>query len=293
MIFVRFALYAALAASFGLAAFGWLLLPREARWTTIALRRWLLASIAAAVLGSLVALPLTAAQMGGNPVWPIDVGTIRILLGGTALGTAWIVRIAALALAGIVIGVRRGLALAVVATGVALVTLAWGGHGAMDDGVVGWLHLTADALHLLASGLWIGALIGLVLMVVIPADLRLTHSALRGFAPVGSVVVAVLVVTGAINGWLLVGPHRVATLATSAYGRLLVAKLALFAAMLILAALNRYRLTPRFDHAIASKEHRAALRALRTSLAIEASCALTILALVAWLGTLEPPISLG
>ena len=61
--------------------------------------------------------------------------------------------------------------------------------------------------------------------------------------------------------------------------------------MLGLASLNRFRLTPAFERSIAAADHRGALGALRRSLAVEASCAVTILALVAWLGTLEPPAS--
>jgi putative copper resistance protein D len=76
---------------------------------------------------------------------------------------------------------------------------------------------------------------------------------------------------------------------SSLYGQLLFAKLALFAAMLGLAALNRFRLTPRFEASIAAADHRGALGALRASLRVETTCIVAILALVAWLGTLEPP----
>ena len=169
------------------------------------------------------------------------------------------------------------------------------GHGAMDEGATGWVHLLADILHLLAAGAWVGALLGLTLLVVRPAarvdvaHLRLTHRALHGFGMVGTIVVGTIVVTGLVNGWLLVGASNLPRLPTSLYGQLLLAKLALFGAMLGLASLNRFRLTPAFERSVAARDHRAALGALRRSLAIEASCAVTILALVAWLGMLEPP----
>jgi len=154
-----------------------------------------------------------------------------------------------------------------------------------------WLH------DLLAAGAWTGALLGLILLVTRPAPrvdgphLALTHRALHGFGTVGTIVVATLAVTGLINAWLLVGPGNIPALATTLYGQLLLAKLALFAAMMGLAALNRFRLTPRFETSIAAANHRVALGTLRRSLAVEAGCAVTILALVAWLGTLEPPVS--
>jgi copper resistance protein D len=155
----------------------------------------------------------------------------------------------------------------------------------------------ADILHLLAAGAWVGALLGLMLLVTRPADrvdvahLRLTHRALHGFGLVGTIVVGAIVVTGLLNSWLLVGIDNLPHLPQTLYGQLLIAKLALFGAMLGLASLNRFRLTPAFERSIAASDHREALGALRRSLAIETTCAVTILALVAWLGTLEPPAS--
>ena len=51
---------------------------------------------------------------------------------------------------------------------------------------------------------------------------------------------------------------------------------------------NRFRLTPTLSVAMADGDHRRAMAALRRSLAVETGCAVAILALVAWLGTLEP-----
>lgn len=82
------------------------------------------------------------------------------------------------------------------------------------------------------------------------------------------------------------------TLSSTRYGQLLVAKLILFGFMVALAAANRFRLTPAFDQAIQSGDASSALRLLRRSLSIEGSAALLILGLVAWLGTLEPPMSM-
>ena len=65
----------------------------------------------------------------------------------------------------------------------------------------------------------------------------------------------------------------------------------LMGAMLGLASLNRFRLTPALERSIAAADLRGALGTLLRSLAIEGGCAITILALVAWLGTLEPPVS--
>ena len=221
-----------------------------------------------------------------------------MLLSGSATGTAWEARMAALVVASGAALVAAGraalLGLVTFAAAVALATLAWTGHGAMDEGAVGWVHLGADILHLLAGGAWAGALLGLGLLVARPvgrvdaAHLTLTHRALHGFGMVGTILVGTIVITGVVNAWLLVGLANLPALPATRYGQILIAKLALFGVMLALASLNRFRLTPMFERSIAASDHRGALVALRRSLAAEATCAVTLLAVVAWLGTLEP-----
>ncbi|QQV77899.1 copper homeostasis membrane protein CopD [Sphingomonas aliaeris] len=298
LIGVRFALYGVLGGLFGLSAFSLYGLRAGERVSALALRPWLVASAVLGLLLSAVALALLAAAMMGTPPWPVDRDTVGMLLDQPGIGTAWKLRVAALAVAALaaLFTARRGLWLVVVAlaSGASLATLAWTGHAAMNEGTVGWVHLAADILHLVAAGAWTGALLGLVLLVARPArrvdatHLALSYRALHGFGTVGTIVVTTLVVTGLINAWLLVGPGNVRALGTTLYGQLLLAKLALFALMLGLAALNRFRLTPRFEASIAASDHRGALGALRRSLGAETGCIIAILALVAWLGTLEP-----
>ena len=301
LIGVRFALYLTLAALFGLSAFSVYGLRAGERGDALALRPWLVASATLGLLLSAAWLVLMAASMAGAPAWPIDQEAVGALLTGSAIGSAWKLRMVALALAALaaMLAAGRGAWLFGVAlsSAVALATLAWTGHGAMDEGAIGWVHLVADILHLVASGAWVGALLGLVLLVSRPAacvdtaHLGLTHRALHGFGSVGTIVVGTIVVTGLVNGWMLVGIGNIAALATTIYGQLLLAKVALFAAMLGLASLNRFRLTPAFEHSIAASDHARALGALRASLGIETACVVAVLALVAWLGTLSPPAS--
>ncbi|MBX9778245.1 CopD family protein (plasmid) [Qipengyuania citrea] len=75
------------------------------------------------------------------------------------------------------------------------------------------------------------------------------------------------------------------------YGRFLLSKQALFVAMLGLASFDRFRLTPALEYSISAGDHAGALRALRLSRGVETARIVSILALVAWLGTLEPPAS--
>ena len=72
--------------------------------------------------------------------------------------------------------------------------------------------------------------------------------------------------------------------------QLLSVKLALFIAMLGLAAANRFRHTPAFGRVLAAHEPPdRALAALRRSVAYETALGLAVLALVAGFGTLPPP----
>jgi putative copper resistance protein D len=172
---------------------------------------------------------------------------------------------------------------------VLLASIALTGHAGSDGGTAGLRHRIADAFHLVAAGVWTGALVVFARMVMMAFrqlrddDLRVLHHALSRFSGVGTAVVAILVLTGLIN------PGFFSSSLKTAYAQILLVKLAMFVAMLALAAANRFRLTPRLAATLDSaSELRAAVGALRTSLLAETALAILVLAAVAWLGTLAP-----
>ena len=303
---IRFALYANLMLLFGLPLFGLYALKGAERLhgNVLPLRAftiWLgLLGIGLSVL-SIIAM---TASMAGVSLFETDRASVAMMIFETPMGHAWQARIAALfgtlCLAVAVGGRNRPTWLFAVSLGaaIALASLAWTGHGAAGEGVVGTRQLIADIAHLLASGAWIGALAALAAMLFHPLTtmtgdhLRLTHRALEGFSLAGTVIVALIVVSGLVNSYILVGPANVLTLPSTLYGQLLMAKLALFGVMVALAAANRFRHTPAFEQAIEMGETSTAIKVLRRSLFVEASAALSILGLVAWLGTLQPPMSM-
>ena len=61
--------------------------------------------------------------------------------------------------------------------------------------------------------------------------------------------------------------------------------------MLTLAAINRFSLTPTLGLAVTPTASRHALQRLRLSLALETIAGIAILGLVAWIGSLEPPVA--
>jgi putative copper resistance protein D len=71
------------------------------------------------------------------------------------------------------------------------------------------------------------------------------------------------------------------------YGQGLLAKLFLFGLMLLLAAVNRFWLTPKLESALDSgSSSERPIRALYASIVAEAAIGVLVLAIVAWLGTL-------
>src|SRR2546423_76619 len=72
---------------------------------------------------------------------------------------------------------------------------------------------------------------------------------LAAFSRVGVAVVLTVLATGLVNSWFLGGLPGMGGLLTTRYGLALTIKIGLFGAMLILAAQNRYRHTPRLKTA--------------------------------------------
>jgi copper resistance protein D len=252
---------------------------------------------------SLLSITAMTAAMMGVPLFAVDFAAVGMMMFETPMGNAWVVRVLALlstVAAGYSMRRRNGqkaLVSAIVGTTIALASLAWTGHGAASEGAAGTGQLVADIIHLLGAGAWLGALAALAIMLFHDVGNRseahwiLTHRLLAGFSIAGTIIVALVVGSGLVNSWMLVGPQNILTLHSTIYGQLLIAKLLLFGIMLILAAGNRFTLTPSFEHALQNGGTNSARRRLQMSLIIELSLAAAIIGLVAWLGTLEPPVS--
>jgi putative copper resistance protein D len=295
-IALRFALYTDLMLLFGLALFGLYSLKGQERICGAVLPfRSLLTG--AAILGALLSVAgmvLLASNMSGESDLAALRPHIEMMVLETDVGLACRVRITGLVVAGIAVMFIRsaptvGLWVAAVLGGVALASLAWSGHGAMDEGV--W-HFTADILHLWAAGAWLGALVAFVLMsqtsfLQTEESVRLLARAASRFEKVGALIVAVIAVTGVVNYLFIVGPE-LDEVFLGTYGILLFIKVALFAGMLVLAALNRFHLGPLLERSLRKGQYQVAVIALRRSVMMELFAAMLIVGLVAWLGTLSP-----
>lgn len=280
-IVLRFALYVDVLLLFGLALFALYSADSALRFRPM-LRGM---ALIAAFLSMAGLLLMTSAMSGETAIaalWP----HLQMIWRETDVGLAWTIRMIALT----VLLIRPGAWLASISGGVALASLAWSGHGAMDEGALRFWHFLSDILHLLTAGAWLGAMLALLLMARGRVDaprLRLLIAAVKRFEWVGAAIVLTLTITGVMNYLFIVGP-KLNDVFLGTYGVLLTIKVLLFALMLLLAALNRFHLGPALKQALRDADPTLAVNALRRSVSLELALALLIVALVAWLGTLSP-----
>lgn len=292
VMLLRFAQYAGASVLFGSAAFllysPFLNQSEAPRWTKLLL----LGAAAILVLAVPAGFFLQTVSLAGSFRDALDPAALHAALLEMNFGKSSIVRFAMAVAACLVVALLPSGRLAwricaVLGTGVAA-SFAWMGHGAASEGAFGWVHLAGDILHSLAATGWIGALV--VFWCALHPGARIggpqLHSALAAFSGTGTFLVAAIILTGLTNSAFLVGWNFTDAIATT-YGRVLAAKLALVLLMLGLAAMNRYRHTP----ALANNAFNdASLRNLRRSIGLETVSGFCLLALVAWLGTLQPVV---
>ena len=224
----------------------------------------------------------------------LEWSSLLAVLMDTRYGTVWLGRTGLLALLAALLFLTREdretnwLALRAQALVLAAASLALGamaGHAAAAEG--GALAMVLDGLHLLATGVWAGGLVPLVLCLAWTRRLPSPPAAARAaerFSTLGLGAVSVLVLTGAYAAWQQVG--GVPALLGTTYGRWLMLKLALFGALLPLAARNL--LVWRRRLAAAESGAGDAMAALQRNVVLEAALIAAILGVVAVIGLTTP-----
>jgi putative copper resistance protein D len=268
-----------------------------------ALGRWrralLLWTAVAAVLSGLFWFVFSAANMAGGFSDLADAEALWTVVRDTGFGVVWTARILLAVIIVIATALRvftrqpPGISVIPMLAAMLLASLAGVGHTQVEQGWAGFVHVLSDAAHLLAAGAWLGGLIPLAY--ILAGHLDTSHGpaavdrVLMRFSGMGYVAVATLVGSGLINSWFLVG--SVSDLLATPYGQMLLAKLALFAAMVALAVANRFWLVP----AITNPGPRATdnssavwLRRLRIHVLGEQLLGAMILLVVSLLGTMQP-----
>lgn len=297
---LRFLHYSLLLGLFGWAAFRVIGLRKLGELPSVSF--WGAAALCAAVAAALVSILLmltSIASMMGQRLTQLDRPTVEAMVLGTSMGWAFLSRTALLVLALLPLMFRGRTALALPAAALcyaaALMTLGWSGHAAATEGDAGLFHRLSNGVHLLAAGLWLGA-IGWFLhltsrahrMPNCEADRQLL-AVMHRFAPLGVTLVAVVAITGLINGQMIVGLENTTEMLSTSYGELLAVKVALVGGMLAFGAHNA-KVGRRHASQMQSEaaDVGASLASLRRCLVGEFGLGIGVIALVAILGMLPP-----
>jgi putative copper resistance protein D len=245
---------------------------------------WL--ALAVAILSGAAWLVLLASDILGAPI--VDVclhgGAWPVLL-DTRFGLVWCARLALVLLLGLLILWTATRAFQHAAALDLIASLALVGHAGATPGTAGNFHLISDMVHLLAAGAWLGGLPAFALLlwrtrrIAEPTWHDFVIRVTRRFSVLGILSVGALLTSGLINSWNLLGGPR--DLVTTDYGRLVALKIALFAAMVAIAAVNRLYLMPRLPEP-------GSLRSLQRNSLAEVCLGLCVLLFVGTLGTLPP-----
>ncbi len=237
------------------------------------------------VIDAACRLAAQVAALRGNPPMAVDV---RGILTTTVWGWAWLFEVAA-AIVAMAAAVKDNAARWRVAGASALVlalSFSFSGHAAAATHLR-VLAVSADTLHILGAGSWLGTLLG-VAIIAMPACLAQPDAErgaaaadfINAFSPVALASAAVVGITGVAAAWLHLGSWH--AFVDSDYGRTLLIKLALVATVLCLGAINWRIMRP----ALGTE---AAARRLRRSAALEIIAAAAVLAATAVLVASSPP----
>jgi putative copper resistance protein D len=257
----------------------------------------------ACVIGALLSAGawflFTVGNMSGALADAFDSETLSSVLWDTDFGRMWAARVvpmllivAMVWLGGSSVLSDRPIWILTVLAGILLASLAGVGHTQVHDGVPALAHVTADAVHLLAAGAWLGGLLPLGMVVVSNRTKQLSNDnavfALARFSSMAYLAVVALVASGLVNSWFLIG--SLSALISTSYGELLLLKLGLVGLMLCLAASNRFWLVPALAKSSTADRSDLALAGLRRHILAEQILGGLVVGIVSLLGTLSPAI---
>jgi copper transport protein len=221
-------------------------------------------------VGAFLALVAILAEGAGRNVYDA-LALVTDVAPDTRTGQLALLRVAltgAAAVAALIPAVWRRAPAAVLALGsAALVVTTLAGHAWTAPNR--WVAVVSDLVHLGAVSVWIGGLVAL--FAVLPLLGRATRVRLATrFSALALGAVVLVAASGTVSGWQQV--RTLDGLTSTSYGRLLLAKVAGFAVLVVLGWLNRARLVPLVERTVGP---------LRRSLRLELAVAAVVLALTA------------
>ena len=306
---IRFVAFSALVLLVGGLAFVGLVWPVGAALART--RRLLWSAWGAAVVTTVVGIPVQGVYAAGLPLSKVVSSTVLSGVLDERFGKVWAARLVVLALMAVVLialarrpgpeagATGRALPVPLLAGGgvlsvALLVTPGLAGHASTQDLVP--LAVVSDVVHLVAVSLWLGGL-ALLAAVVLPRRLpdELAVVVPRFSRMAFGAVIAILA-TGVFQGWREV--RSTAALTETTYGRLLIVKVVLFALLVGLGGLSRrvvqarYRVPAArlsFGPGTATADHDGETVArLRRTVGAETVIAAVVLAVTALLVNAQP-----
>jgi copper transport protein len=228
----RWLLYLGLVVLLGASFFG----AAIARVPPLVVRRLLPGAWILAAIGTVVVV--------ADQVIDADVGIGQVI--GSSFGPAILERVAPLVVAGIAVALgarfasRYRLVLAIVALAAAGAILAdvISSHAAAGPAI----DLAVQSLHVLAVGLWMGGLVGLLITLGRRLPDEATARAARRFSWVATAGIATVAGTGVLRAISEV--RTIDALFSSEFGRLVIAKTALLGVLALIGAVNHFRNVP-------------------------------------------------
>lgn len=270
--------YSGVLGASGLVLFRALLLDRAAGAARPPLRLLTALLAAVAAVGLVLLLAADAAWLTGTgAAGLVDPGVLWHVLGSTPAGLATGLALAGLLLVLLPARGRSGRIISCAGAALALLSLPLTGHSRSFGPA--WLVIGSDLLHVLAGAVWVGGVLGLAVTLRGGAPADAAARTVTRFSTAAAWVVLTLAVSGTVLAWrILPGPGA---LVTTGYGLTLLAKLAVVAVVLAVAAWNRYRLVP----GVAAAPARAQLR---STVLAEAALILVAVGLTALLVAQSP-----
>ena len=293
LIISRFLHFAAATALFGASLYPLYTYHVGAEDQPAQLSRWLASTLAVAAFATLISsllwLAFVTANMNDALSAAVDPAALASVIHDTGFGQLWTVRLLLNALV-VVLAVtqlffangRQQRLVMPLLTAALLASLSGTGHTQTAEHMGRYVHTASDAAHLLGAGAWLGGLIALA--VTLGQTSTDAEEILRRFSGMGYIAVAVLIGSGLVNSWFLVG--SIPALFTTPYGQLLAIKLFLVAGMLGFAALNRFWLVPSLTRT--AEGHDFALAQLRRHVLGEQALGILVLVIVSIIGTMQP-----
>jgi copper transport protein len=304
---VRGLRYAAIAVLVGGLAFMFFMWPPAAGASLLVprARRFLAVVALGGFLVSAAGIVLQGATAAGTSFWSaLDPDVVGEVL-KTRFGTVWCLDLAAWAVAIAVLlapgfAFRREwrgrnafyLALLAVASAFLVLSPSLSGH-AISQSPRGVL-IPANALHVAAMSVWVGGLAALLFLVPVAtrqlpggARSQLLAGALLRFSPVALVCVSVVLLTGAVQGYVHI--RELDNLVETAFGRAVLIKAILIVPLIGLGAWNRRRGIPGVQRAAETGETPGAAGiAIRRVLRFEVAVFVAVLGVTAALVSYAP-----